>query len=106
MDLQNDILRISGEKNAAEKSHENFLDREIEFLVIFTSAEIDSEDLTKNNCKFKFDEPPGITNLFMKLKENEPQIFFQLEKVNPNLQEKLLEAFSRLQLTPEEKKIK
>jgi len=42
----------------------------------------------------------------MKLKENEPQIFFQLEKVNPNLQEKLLEAFSRLQLTPEEKKIK
>ena len=59
LDLQNDILRISGEKNAAEKSHENFLDREIEFLVIFTSAEIDSEDLTKNNCKFKFDEPPG-----------------------------------------------
>jgi len=52
LDLQNDILRISGEKNAAEKSHENFLDREIEFLVIFTSAEIDSEDLTKNNCKF------------------------------------------------------
>ena len=75
LDLQYDIQRISG-NNSVEKSQENFRDREIEFLVIFTSADIDLDDLAKNNYKYNLDEPPGIADFCIKIEENEPPKFF------------------------------
>ena len=105
LDLQYDIQRISG-NNSVEKSQENFRDREIEFLVIFTSADIDLDDLAKNNYKYNLDEPPGIADFCIKIEENEPPKFFQLQEINENLHIKLLEAFNEFEekkITPAEK---
>ena len=43
------------------------------------------------------DEPPGIADFCIKIEENEPQNFFQLQEINENLHIKLLEAFNEFE---------
>ena len=98
-----------------EVDEENFQDRQIEYLVIYTSADVDFANLEKNKIEFNLDEPPEISKLFIipsaTEEENASKKFLQLEKINNYLHEKLVKIFlefeggKKLKIKEKEKEI-